>query len=205
MRFSPLWLAALCVASADLCFAPLARAQKGGPLIVPGKSIGQVSLGTEETEIVKQLGEPTTFEGAAGRHWTAWFAPKGKERGDELDIYCHVVNDTRGPVALWIRVESPYFHTAAGVNTRSGLAEIWREFPNLRYGYTDSHDDAVEFYADKSQGILVEVRRTKVGANSFGAPGEAWGVCRALIVYSPEQRPDGSLPDVRSMRDMPDR
>ncbi len=199
-------LTALCLAAGVLCLGPSAKAQKGSPLIVPGKSIGEIDLGTDEKLVWKKLGEPNTGEAAAGSHWNAWFAPTEKGRGAELDIHSTGVSDhSDGPAVVWIRAESPYFHTKEGISTKSSLAEVWKAFPSLRYTNTDSRDDAVEFYADPSQGIAVEIRKTRKTSDSTSAPGEAWGVCRAIIVFLPEEfSQDGGLPQIHSMRDMPD-
>lgn len=196
---------AWCLAAGSLCLAPLARAQKGNSLIIPGKSLGEIELGMDEKVVWKKLGESNTGEAAAGSHWNAWFAPTEKGRGAELDIHTSGVSDhSDGPAVTWVRAESTFFHTKEGVSTGSSLAEIWKAFPNLRFSNTDSRDAAVEFYADGSQGIAVEVRRTRTTADSSGAPDEAWGICRAIVVFSPREYQAGSLPNIHSMRDLPD-
>ncbi len=181
---------------------PAVSAQsKGSPLIVPGKSVGEISLGMKESELHKKLGPPLVGEGAAGSSYSGWFAPKeGGGRGAELDTKSSLVTGDDGVRSVReIRLESAFFHTKEGISTQSSLAEIWKAFPELRYRFTDNEDAAVECYVDTAHGIAIEVRRTKAGSDSLTVPGGAWGVCQAIIILEPGD----PSPNLHSMRNMP--
>ena len=45
-------------------------------------------------------------------------------------------------------------------------------------------------------------RRFSNGA-SLTPPGEAWGVCQAIIVFTPGEYAAGRTPGIRRLRDMP--
>ena len=202
-RFFLRWLTVCAVAGLSLFSPAFAQQKEGDPLIVPGGSVGEVKLGTEMSEVEKKLGEANVGEGAAGRGWSGWFAPKeGGGRGYELDIYSHGTATSHGQVAVAIRVESPFFHTKEGISTKSSLAEFWKTFPDMHYVENAQSDDkAVEVYADGPRGIAVEVRRTAVSPEGTTPPAGSWGVCQAIIVFQPTA--DGGVPLLRSMRDMP--
>ena len=182
-------------------------AEEGNPLIVPGKSVGEIKLGMELPEVNEKLGKPTTGEGALGKAWEAWFAHKeGGGRGYELNVYAHPSATSHDKAVEAVRVESPFFRTKGGISTGSSLADIWKAFPGARYKNFDLQDKAVEIYEDDMYGIAFEGRRTFTSTGSVPPPGASWGACQAIIVFKAisGNGEDGGMPRIRSMRDMPD-
>ena len=195
----------LCVLAAGLhpVVAEPTRQQAGAALIIPGQSIGEIRLGAELSEVEKKLGRPAVGEGAMGRAWEAWFAPKaGGGRGDELDVRAHATETSHDKAVEAIRIESPFFHTRESISTQSSLAEVWQAFPELRYSAGREKDKAVEIYEDDTRGIAIEVRRTFTSTGSVPPPGTAWGVCQAIIVFR-DGTGEKTLPAIPSLRDMP--
>ena len=181
-------------------------AGEGNPLIVPGKSVGEIELGTKRLKVQAKLGKPVTGEGATGRAWDAWFAPReGGGRGYELDVRSHASATSNDKVVEAVRVESPFFRTKDGINTGSSLANIWKVFPGAHYSFSDQHDQAVEIYEDDAHGIAFEVRRTFTSAGSVPPPGASWGACQAIIVFAEASGNDENtgMPPISSMRSMP--
>lgn len=203
MDFLSRHLLACGILAAAFCpWMALAQEKHGGPLIVPGQSIGEIRLGMELREVGKKLGSPAVGDAAAGTAWEGWFAPKdGGGRGYEMDVRAHATETGPDKSVEAIRVESPFFHTREGVSTQSSLVEIWQSFPGLRYSGGSKRDKAVEIYEDDAHGFAIEVRRTFTSTGSVPPPGAAWGVCQAVMVFR-NVTEDKSLPSIQSMRDL---
>src|SRR5690606_20623318 len=57
-------------------------------LIVPGQSIGNISIGMNAGEIEKILGKPDLSDAAMGKAWLTWFSKVSDTiTGNELNIY----------------------------------------------------------------------------------------------------------------------
>ncbi len=184
-----------------------AQQKEGNPLIVPGKSVGEIALGMENPEIYQRLGKSAVGDAAMGRYWDGWFGKKeGGGRGAELNIRSgHSAEHDKDAAAEAIRVESPFFHTKEGIGTQSSVAEVWKAFPNLIYTGGDPNNEAVEVYEDDARGMAIEVRRTFTSTGSVPPPGTSWGACQAIIVFPAGETGGKSMPTIRSLRSMPDR
>ncbi|HWB60700.1 MAG TPA: hypothetical protein VG733_14490 [Chthoniobacteraceae bacterium] len=163
---------------------------KMNPLIVPGKSIGGIHLGSgpdpEGEAFMDRLGDPDGSDGAlGGQASNVWYlgahpGDKGRpfHRPGELGVYS--VEDMgqntyahRGPVTTKnIFVSSPRFHTAGGIAPGSALKAIRAQFPGLRPDYAFYTEDnspvqtrwpmfgEMEFYIDSKQGIAFSIRKS---------------------------------------------
>lgn len=178
----PVCLVLFVAISGGLSWLPVrAETVKDDALILPGKSIGQVKLDAEIPAVEKLLGKPTTGEGAGGRVWDIWDRREnGAKQSYRVTVYGeHTANNDSVQSVQSIRINSPFFHTREGINTRSSLEAIWKTFPLLRYYSNYQHEgETIEVYADGTRGISFEIRRTTVNTGN-----SAWGACQAVSVY----------------------
>lgn len=132
--------------------------------IIPGKSIGKVRI-DGSSESLSYLGNPDTAESAMGKSWMTWFSknsisPSGKY---ELNIFTQYADAKLSQKAVkMIRVTSPDFRTADGINPGSDSSEVFKKYPNLKYAgkfvEADQHPLHV-IYTDDKSGIAVEIDR----------------------------------------------
>jgi hypothetical protein len=168
--FAILWSAAI------LSSAPFSD-HKNLWLIVPGKSIGKVHLGTDFATVVTSIGEPDwkqakEGDAAMGRFWYFWPG----SRGTELDIY-----DIRGEqdsaahpqnFIRQVRVTSSAFHTKDGLHVGSSLRSISQTDPHLSLTLSTSK---IRLYDDVRNGISFEFATS-------GSSHSAWR-CVAIVIH----------------------
>jgi len=102
------------------------RATDAEWLIVPGKSIGKVTLSENTDSVLTALGKPDRTDGAMGSALLTWMG-KGADSTTRLSLFTQ--RDMGGPDksisrVKQIRVTSPKFKTAKGVSTGAALADL---------------------------------------------------------------------------------
>ncbi|MDO7853288.1 hypothetical protein [Hymenobacter convexus] len=104
-------------------------------LVVPGRSIGTVAIGTDPLKSLAALGPPTHTEGALGESWNTWV---GKEtvagnRPSQLDVYwarpAGAAPSSKARTVQLIRTTSPAFQLANGLHIGSPVADIAPLYP----------------------------------------------------------------------------
>lgn len=130
-------------------------------LIVPGESIGQVSLGMSATELNSILGKADSGDAAMGKSLQFWINKGGNGPREYVAVY--TVNDFDGsgdpPRVQQVQVTSPRFQTVNGVGTGDALSEIRKQFDNLKplAYYPNQRSQQVYIYDDQLQSIAFEV------------------------------------------------
>ncbi len=188
MRLSYVQSAALFIVLEGMFYLPAHAQQKDQiALILPGKSIGEITLRMELPEVYKKLGQPTGGEGAAGTAWDWWVAPKQDHSpAYKTTIRAHVYEGFNEKLVEAIRVESPFFRTDKGVNTQSTPEQIWEAFPDLRYSFAAKADNgATEVYADDTRGIAFELQRIDTKKEARSGTKVTWAHCLSISIFEP--------------------
>lgn len=125
-------------------------------LIVPGSSIGNMSLETDAATIYERLGKPDAGDAAMGKAVSTWYDDHDPT-GSALSIYTvRDVGNSPTNMIKQIRVTAPGFKTMQGIGPSSTLSEIQGVF-NLEKnrGYKNDQSN-VAVYSDQS-GISFEI------------------------------------------------
>ncbi len=136
-------------------------------LIVPGESIGNISINQKASELESILGQPDLSDAAKGKTWLTWFSKISDSiTGNELNIYIPYAADDanfKEKVVRQIRITSPDFKTSNGISTESNLAAIKAAFPNsTEVGIYDYEtQNPVVVYDDIASGIAFEIEDNK--------------------------------------------
>ncbi|RBL92558.1 hypothetical protein [Chitinophaga flava] len=154
-------------------------AQKESFLIVPGVSIGMVSI-NEPAPQLDVLGKPDGGDAAMMKAWRLWY---GRKKDGSLDS-AHVLavftamrtQDTQ--YVKEIRVTSPEFKTAKGMGAGSTMADIRKAYPGLRLQrvyVSGNKSRRIEVYDDKKLGIAFETNQSR----------SRRPVCSMVVVHTP--------------------
>ena len=149
--------------------------------ITPGKSVGEIKLGSNGDLPPKSLGASVNSEGAAGHIWETFKWNRGA-----LDLYSVLAAD--GPHRVrQIRTTSALLHTRGGVAAGKPLSLIRRQFPHLTRiaTYVSSRfKKRTVLYDDVKHGIAFEVAR---GRGRHVNPANR---CLSILVHTPGKRAD---------------
>ena len=106
----------------------------GNYLIVPGKSVGKVSLGMEASVLDSLLGRPDKSDAAMGKAWLTWNGKRDEHNNaTELNIYTTYSDSTmRQKTVQQIRTTSSVFATATGLRVYASLAAIKQAFSHIK-------------------------------------------------------------------------
>jgi len=144
-------------------------------LIVPGESVGNVSIGTDAAGLEKILGKADASDAAMGKAWLTWNGKRDEHNNaTTLKIYTTYKDNTmRQKTVQQIRTTSSYFSTADSIHVYSSLAAIKNKFPGIQKlaHYTDDGREFV-IYDEKQKGIAFEI----VAANGQQ-------ICTGIIVH----------------------
>lgn len=128
-------------------------------LIVPGKSMGKISLGMSQEKALEILGKPDATNAGAGTVVYTW---KGKTKPYKSEVNVvtgYAGTDMKKRVVKLIRTTSMYFHTKEGASAEKDLAEVKKLFRGLSFVKTyqsANHQVKTDLYASKSKGIVFE-------------------------------------------------
>lgn len=146
-------------------------------VIVPGNSIGNVSLGQNSQEL-DFLGQADLSDAAMGKAWLTWYSANSKRVNgkSELNIYTtYKDNEMKEKVVRQIRITSPDFKTADGIRAGMAFSEIQKLMPNLDYigsFRNPGTGNPVELYDATPTGIAFEIENTGSEKN-----------CIAIIIH----------------------
>lgn len=129
-------------------------------LVVPGQSVGEISLG-ENMEIVgKKLGRPDAGDAAMGKAWGIWYSKDSIENGkNELAIYSSYKDTTlTSKDVKQIRITSKQFKTQDGFGTERSFEDTQMKFPGIIKiaAYLNEAKDSIMVYDSKTEGIGFE-------------------------------------------------
>ena len=141
-------------------------------LIIPGKSIGQISLNENAANVYKLLGKPDSSDAAMGKSLSTWYADHDK-KGYVTQIFCarDMGNADENISSInQIRVTSPYFKTKEGICAGTTLQEINAVFSTKKSVSYPNKNSPYAIY-DNGKGIAFEINNSQK--------------CMAVIVYLP--------------------
>lgn len=142
-------------------------------LIVPGKSIGQTSLGGNADSLIQKLGKPDKGDAAMGAQMMTWYA-RHDTSGYLTTVYSHRNMGGKDEIISrikQIRITSPAFKTADHIGVGSTLSNLQKCY-QLKAGTVPGGKDAsLKLYDDVTAGIAFEV--------------DASGACKAVIIHAP--------------------
>ena len=134
-------------------------------LIVPGRSVGEISLGEDMVEVGKKLGRPNDGDAAMGKAWGIWYSNDSTAGArNELAIYSSY-RDTSMRVkdVKQIRITSPKFKTQDGFTTGQSESDTKLKFPGMEQisAYLNEQKDTVTVYDARQDGIGFEFLKGK--------------------------------------------
>ncbi|RYE19521.1 MAG: hypothetical protein EOP42_28930 [Sphingobacteriaceae bacterium] len=142
-------------------------------LIIPGKSIGKITLNENAELVFKKLGKPDAGDAAMGKSVATWYA-NHDSASYQTQIFCSrqmgTAHENTNSIKQ-IRITSPYFKTVNGIGAGSMLKQI-NAFFIVKKTLTYKENKQQFFVYDTIKGIAFEV-----AAN---------GKCVGIIVYLPE-------------------
>jgi hypothetical protein len=150
-------------------------------VIIPGQSIGNVSL-EQNSEELEFLGPADLSDAAMGKAWLTWFSTNSKQPSGktELNVYTtYKDNDLKQKVVRQIRITSPDFKTPEGISVGMSFSEIQKLSPDLDYignFRNPGKSNLVELYDSANIGIAYEIENT--GSEK---------TCIAIIVHTKDR------------------
>ena len=134
-------------------------------LIVPGLSVGEISLGEDMEKVGKLLGRPDAGDAAMGKAWGIWYSnDSGSGQRNEIAIYSSY-RDTSMRVkdVKQIRITSPKFKTQDGFTTGFSESDTKLKFPAMERisSYLNEQKDTITIYDAKQDGIGFEFLKGK--------------------------------------------
>jgi hypothetical protein len=148
--------------------------------IVPGQSIGLVSLGADPAVLPAIAGQPDLSDAAMGKAWMTWFGKKRDEHNNrtELNVYtAYRDSSMQGKTIQLIRSSSSAFRTPGNIHVYDALDTIGRAFPSLEYkGHFKEAGSTriLSVYDSQKDGIAFEI-----------AVVNDQKICTAIIVHEP--------------------
>jgi hypothetical protein len=124
-------------------------------LIVPGKSVGHISLNQNTDSVLTTLGKPDHTDGAMGSSLLTWM---GKNGDSTSRVTIFTQRDMGGPDesishVKQMRITSPQFKTADGIGTSAPLTDLSAHY-NIK---AVDHYKQLKVYDDLQHGIAFDV------------------------------------------------
>jgi hypothetical protein len=184
-----------------LLFTPLLKLFLGAvslptpaQLVVPGRSIGSLRLGTDPAVSLPPLGPPSVTDGAMLKAWATWYG-KGQSLA-QLDVYTAPPpgDDGSHKSVQVVRATSTYFRLANGLRNGSTLTQIRASYGRLPVATTYRLAAGTRYlYDDVRRGIAFELDGTAASSH-----------CRALIVHLPSRAvAQTNLPLASYLKELP--
>ncbi|TCD10582.1 hypothetical protein EZ449_09565 [Pedobacter frigidisoli] len=134
-------------------------------LVVPGRSVGEISLGEDVENVGKLLGRPNAGDAAMGKAWGIWYSndSTGGMR-NEIAIYSSYRDTSmRMKDVKQIRITSDKFKTQDGFTTGKSIADTKLKFPAVEKvsTYLNENKDTVLVYDAQKDGIGFEFLKGK--------------------------------------------
>ena len=180
------------VAGALVFSAFSVRADDSKNAIKGGVGIGPIRIGTNIIEVEKLFGNvsDTVNFGPGARVWFVK-AESGKE--EEIVVTTRRAEDGHTYNVREVAVTSSDYRTPAGNSTKSDLAALWKEFPDLtKIEEGESVDGTtLELYSSRDAGVGIIVERSHgTPASDKSKAGAPTGKCRGIIVQAAGENAD---------------
>jgi len=130
-------------------------------LVIPGKSIGTISIKQDMQLVSQALGEPDAGDAAMGKAWGIWYdTDSADQQRTEMAIYSSYKDSSMTSHDVkQIRTTAKRFKTEAGLGVGSTYADFKNAYPDLaleaQYS-NQSSPDTIKVYDSKQKGISVE-------------------------------------------------
>jgi hypothetical protein len=128
-------------------------------LIVPGKSIGKITISGNADSLSAILGKPDFSDAAMGSTVMTWYA-NHDTAGHKTSIFANHNFGSKDESIARVRkvlVTSPTFKTAEGINTGLSLAEYQKHYNLSPISSYTAKGKKVKVYEAKGKGIAFEV------------------------------------------------
>ena len=150
-----------------------------GAAVVPGRSLGNLTLGAEAASLAA-LGPPSTSDAAMQKAWATLYGARSATAAPrtQLDVYTAPANnEVNHHTVQVVRATSPWFHLANGLRVGSSLRTIRATYGALPLVATYRLATGPRYlYDDARRGIAFEFDGQASGSQ-----------CRALLVHAPGQ------------------
>lgn len=134
-------------------------------LIVPGRSVGEISLGGDVESVGKILGKPDAGDAAMGKAWGIWYSNDSTAgMRDEIAVYSSYKDTSmRTKDVKQIRITSGKFKTQDGFTTGQSESDTKLKFPGMEKVsvYLNENKDTVMVYDAIQDGIGFEFLKGK--------------------------------------------
>lgn len=156
-------------------------------LVVPGRSLGNITLGAEASSLAA-LGPASRSNGAMQKAWSTWLGSRPATGGalTQLDVYTAPAgNDVNHHTVQVVRATSPWFHLANGLRPGARLSAIRQAYGKLPLATTYRGAAHPRYlYDDVPRGIAFETDGTASSSR-----------CQAILVHLPGKAiAQGALP-----------
>jgi hypothetical protein len=143
--------------------------------IVPGKSVGQTTLGEDAANVFKRLGKPDAGDAAMGKALSIWYAGHDTT-GYQTMIYTARQMGTQDEAARvkQIRITSPWFITAEGIHNGATLQQINKVYGVKKSATFTLKKEAYAIYRS-AKGIAFEI--------------DPQEVCKGIVVFDEASQP----------------
>lgn len=146
-------------------------------LIVPGKSIGQISLGDSLQRVNKLLGNADAGDAAMGKAWAIWYAkdPTTTQTSEFCVFSSYRDSTMKDKDVKEIRATSILYKTQDGFGVDRTLADTKAKFRGLMEmsKYLNEKQDTVTLYDDSASGIGFEFVHGRSTAVSVHQPNKS--------------------------------
>ncbi|RZJ29672.1 MAG: hypothetical protein EOO48_06950 [Flavobacterium sp.] len=160
-------------------------------LIIPGQSIGNISLELNAENIENILGKADLSDAAMGKAWLTWFSKVSDSvTGNELNIYTEYKdNEMTEKVVRQIRITSDEFKTAEGIGTGKSIDAISKIFPSIKMvgKYDTETNFPVTLYDAVDDGIAFEAENNVCTGIIIHQKGRS--VSEVYISFHPDMKP----------------
>ena len=161
-----------------ICALPLlAFTTAPNSLVVPGRSLGNITLGANAS-CLAALGSATSGDAAMQKAWATWRGSRPATGGapTQLDVYTAPAgNDVDHHTVQLVRATSPWFHLANGLRPGARLSAIRQAYGKLPLATTYRVASRPRYlYDDVPRGVAFETDGTASSSR-----------CQAVLVHLP--------------------
>ncbi len=145
-------------------------------LIVPGKSVGQISVGDSLQKVQRLLGNADAGDAAMGKAWAIWYAkdPTTTQTSEYCVFSSYRDSSMRDKNVKEIRATSILYKTQDGFGLSRTLDDTKAKYSGLTQTakYLNEMQDTVTIYDDAPNGIGFEFVKGKSTAFSVHKPNQ---------------------------------